>query len=338
MYVIKVDDVNQAIVKGVNLLVNHGEIISSRAGRTLEVPAPVTTVYNEPWKRVLIDKERDANPFFHLMESMWILAGRKDVNFLCEFNKRMREYSDDGNEFNAPYGYRLRFAPVSSQDQISGIIKDLKSNPQSRQAIGQIWTDTDLGKSTLDKACNMSVVFRIRNGKLCLTVYNRSNDMLWGAYGANVVQFSMLQEYVAAKLNLEMGTYHQVSNSYHVYLDGPGGALWDKMRSRVNKFLPSRPYDSVKTIVRMKPHEMPSIDYDLFTMFKMYDQGNLNSLSQPLHYSSSYFKTLVAPMMNLWLKYKGGSSLEELQSYASMIAADDWRTASMDFITNRKTV
>jgi len=132
----------------------------------------------------------------------------------------MAEYSDDGQVFNAPYGYRLRqlFTDEGNCniDQLDSVIQTLSKDPNSRQAVCQIWDVEDLEKTTKDKACNMSIVFRIRNGKLCMTVYNRSNDMIWGAYGANVVQFSMIQEYVAAHLGLPLGEYTQVSNSYHI--------------------------------------------------------------------------------------------------------------------------
>ena len=74
-------------------------------------------------------------------------------------------------------------------DQITSAINILKSNSDSRQVIIQIWDPNDLERTdTKDKACNLCVVFRKRGKVLDMTVYNRSNDMLWGAYGANVVQ------------------------------------------------------------------------------------------------------------------------------------------------------
>jgi hypothetical protein len=61
------------------------------------------------------------------------------------------------------------------------------------------------------------------NNRLDLIVFNRSNDVYWGMLGANIVQFSFLQEYLARMAGLDIGRLFQVSTNAHVYLDfGPG--------------------------------------------------------------------------------------------------------------------
>lgn len=338
MRVINARNVNDALDKGMALMNAEGEPVESRAGNTLEIPCPVATVYERPWERVLLCPTRDANPFFHLMESLWILAGRSDVKFLKEFNKRMAEYSDDGETFNAPYGYRLRngnYQNLFQSDQLESVIEILKSDPNSRQAVCQIWDETDLNRPTKDKACNMSIVFRIRKGALTMTVYNRSNDMVWGAYGANVVQFSMIQEYVAAKIDVPMGEYTQVSNSFHVYTEGPGGEVWD----RLLKDYKGDPtiYDALHTmgdIVRMNPHDMPEFDRDLKMFFKTYDQYGLEELGNMVCWESIYFEELVMPMLCVYLVHKihGPKLASERCEY---IKSEDWRLAAEDWFSNR---
>src|SRR4051812_37796218 len=76
--VIDVDNVNQAWPLAVRLLQSEGVPRESRYGPVLEHPEPVTTVYRKPWQRVLFDEVRDANPFFHFFESLWMLGGRND--------------------------------------------------------------------------------------------------------------------------------------------------------------------------------------------------------------------------------------------------------------------
>jgi hypothetical protein len=70
--------------------------------------------------------------------------------------------------------------------------------------------------------CNTHAYFDIIDNALNMTVCNRSNDMVWGMMGANVVHFSMLQEYLACCLNAEVGNYHQITNNLHVYTNN-----WD---------------------------------------------------------------------------------------------------------------
>ena len=69
------------------------------------------------------------------------------------------------------------------------------------------------------KPCNTQIYFWSRNGKLNMTVANRSNDMIWGAYGANAVHMSFLQEYVASMCGVKCGIYTQFTHNLHAYLD-----------------------------------------------------------------------------------------------------------------------
>lgn len=335
MWVISVRNINDALAEGIVLMHEEGEAMDSRVGSTLEIPAPVSTVYHNPWERVLLNKSRDANPFFHLMEAMWILAGRQDVKFLTEFNKRMADYSDDGEVFNAPYGHRIRNSFTC--DQLQAVIDILRTDPNSRQAICQIWSVEDLKKKTLDKACNMSIVFRIRNGKLCITVYNRSNDMIWGAYGANVVQFSMIQEYVAAHLNIPVGTYTQVSNAFHVYTSGPGGDLWNRLTDGEvvdNLKEVSKAYDDFKQLTLMSNRDMSFFEHDLKQFFNVYDDLGIEELCEITYWESTYFRDLVMPMLSVFLVHKKHGAKEALK-YVQAIKADDWMCACTNWLSKR---
>lgn len=333
MYTINARNVNDALFMGVKLMDIKGDPIGSRNGPTLELDAPVATVYERPWERVLINETRDANPFFHLFESLWILAGRQDVKFLSEFNTRMVDYSDDGEVFNAPYGYRIRHGVSIIHDQLTTVINILLEDRNSRQAVCQIWDEADLHTNTKDKACNMSIVFRIRSGKLCMTVYNRSNDMIWGAYGANVVQFSMIQEYVAAHLHIPIGEYTQVSNSFHVYTEGPGGRVWNRMINRYEyaSCMPN-PYDNVHQMVTITPSDVSEFDEDLISFFRMYDYGDL--FTRPNSWKSTYFNCLVERMLQTFLTYKQSGAVAALGK-SVIIGGDDWRAATGHWLTKR---
>ena len=333
MRVINCNDVNEALLKGLSLLTSEGVEIPSRNGPTLEMDTPVATVYENPRNRVMISKVRDANPFFHFMESMWVLAGCGDVAFLTEFNKRMADYSDDGKVFNAPYGQRLMSG--FGIDQIESIINTLIRDPNSRQAVGQIWDVADLERATKDKACNMQVVFRMRSGRLDLTVYNRSNDVIWGAYGANVVQFSTLLEYVAAKVGVPMGTYTQVSNSYHIYLDGPGGDLYNKLLTGYPDINNCNDVTlSQFNQVTMSAEDMPAFERDLSVFFSVYDSHGLTVLGDTVCWESAYFNKLVMPMLCTFIIHKAHGASEALH-YVNAIKSSDWYIACFHWLENR---
>jgi thymidylate synthase len=206
----------------------HGVVAQteSRNGPVLRFTVPVITSWICPDQRVSFWDKRDANPFFHYMEAIWMLAGRDDVAFPSYFAKQIKQFSDDGETLNGAYGYRWRnFFDNGNFDQLEDAIAQLKANPSSRRVILQMWhavaDPQSAAEGSKDVPCNISVMFDAVNGKLNMTVVCRSNDIIWGATGANVVHFSILHEYVSAAAGLRAGTYHQVSNNLHVYTEFP---------------------------------------------------------------------------------------------------------------------
>ena len=329
MYVIHATGVNDALQKGIELIKTSGKPIDSRNGMTIEVDAPVCISYINPRDRVMLNQVRDANPFFHLMESIWILGGRRDVEFLSYFNSRKGNYSDDGVTFNAAYGYRMRHR--FGLDQVATVIDLLKVDRNTRQAIIQIWDPTDLVSATLDKACNTQLIFRVRaDGRLDMTVYNRSNDMLWGAMGANMVQFSMLHEYVAAHTDIKIGTYHHITNALHIYTDGPGGELWDK----VKHIYTSLSYPNELYNIRMNPKEMVLFDNDITTMFNIMDVTKNPGRCVTALYESDYFKDLIDPMLYVYYTYKESGAKIAL-SKVYKIKSSDWQMAASGWLRQR---
>lgn len=333
MKVLTVRNVNEALYAGLDLISRFGIETGSRNGRTLEVQEPVAMVYKKPYEKVLINHVRDANPFFHMFEALWILAGRQDVAFLNEFNKQMVNYSDNGETFNAPYGHRLRTS--FGFDQIHAAITTLKEEPLSRQVVMQIWDTDDMLKDTKDKACNMQVVFKIRvNNTLDMTIYNRSNDLLWGMCGANAVQFAMLQEYVAAHLNMAIGTYTQITNSLHVYLDGVAGDLLNAL-AKPETNINTRCYENqVPYCHVLQNDDIKYFDADLKEMFKQYDEGGVGSIDTAFNWRSRYFNEIVIPMLNVWTTKQLTHSLGARSQTAYIVPAD-WRTACYEWLNNR---
>lgn len=167
---------------------------NSRNGPVLVIDEPVTITYSHPTERVLFNQARDANPFMHLYESLWMLAGRNDVAPLAYYAKNFLNYSDDGKTLNGAYGYRWRHAEryewsnptdlyrSENVDQLKILIDHLKADPTSRRAVLQMWNvEDDLLKIGLkeitteankqyrtfsppsrDVCCNLSVMFSLR--------------------------------------------------------------------------------------------------------------------------------------------------------------------------------
>lgn len=152
-------DVNEAFYDLVRIFARYKRIPegdntliegSSRNGPVLYLEDPVAITYEIPQQRVLLNHARDANPFFHLYEALWMLSGRNDVKPLEFFVKRMGEYSDDGETLNGAYGYRWRNALLRGDkdeqgtvDQLGILAAHLSSNPDSRRAVLSMWNVED---------------------------------------------------------------------------------------------------------------------------------------------------------------------------------------------------
>ncbi len=217
MRIINVRNVHAALPEGIRLLQEEGVPRKTRNGTAIMAPFPVATVYSHPWERVLFWPERDANPFLHLYEALWMLGGRRDVLPLTRYTKQFLEYSDDGVRLHDAYGYRWRH--WFNFDQLPEIIKMLKDQ-YDRRAVLQMWDPTtDLNQPERKAVpCNLTITFsRTNTGALDMVVFNRSNDIIWGTYGANAVHFSVLQEYLANEIECPIGTYTQISTNFHAY-------------------------------------------------------------------------------------------------------------------------
>jgi len=313
-------NVNDIFPLGLFHLKNSGVERSSRNGPTLEIMSPVAIQYDRPEERVLFSLERDANPFFHLFEALWMLAGRQDVAFLSEYNSLMRQYSDDGNGFNAAYGQRLR--SHFGRDQIDEVITLLRRNPDDRQAVLQIWDVNDLNKQTLDKACNLTIVPRIRDGYLDWTVYNRSNDFILGALGANAVHMSIIQEYVASMIGVKVGRYWQVTNCLHIYKELT--PHWEKCKD-----LPLSVDDPYKG-GRVYPH--PLVTNKEFWMSDLYNWMDKPWSGQS--YADPFFEYVAKPMA---IAHRAHKENKNGLQYVQAIQATDWRLACQTWLEKRES-
>lgn len=220
-------------------LLSVGDDSASPRGKKILEIRPVAIEFQNSRNRVTFLKGRVINPFFQLAEALWILAGRSDVAWLQFYNQRIGDFSDDGIHFNAPYGERLRsygkndsenfiFCPI---DQMQDAYKKLMMDRDTRQSVMSIYNPQfdHADKETKDRPCNLTLTFKIRHEKLDLVVFNRSNDLHWGVFGANLCQFATIHELMATWTGAQLGSYYQITDSLHIYVDDYGAGETDKI-------------------------------------------------------------------------------------------------------------
>ena len=297
----------------------------SRNGEVLSFPTPVTSVYRYPDERVLFSPERNCNPFFHFIEGLWMIEGRDDLGTLTMFAKKMADFSDDGEHVNGAYGYRWR--EWFGRDQLSKVIDLLKQNPLDRRIVLQMWDPfRDLGSDSKDVPCNTQVYFRVVNDALDMTVTNRSNDMIWGMYGANAVHFSMVQEYVASMVGMRMGKYYQVSNNAHIYKE-----VWDPLDLKLPKGIIGCFYETL--VVEPSPlvDNPDSFDIEMALFFEWLHEGDHFGFE----YKNSVFNKTAMPMVEAWWLYKEGL-LPDAIDMAKTIKATDWRKVCVEWLERKR--
>lgn len=336
MSTISAYNTNDMMLPAYNYIHHNGYIEQSRNGAVLTVPYPVTLTYYKPYQQVNFCPVRDANPFFHFMERLWFLEGYGDVELICRYLPRMADFSDNGMFFNAHYGHRLR--NKFQVDQLNKVVELIKLDPLSRQLVCQIWHPGDLGKNTLDKACNMQLVFKVINHVLHMTVFNRSNDAVYGGVsGANITNLFVFQEYVAGMTGLQIGPLHVVSNNLHIYLE-------DKKSNRVlNHYLalheaPRTPSQYDLNDIKYDPMitEPDKFDDDLSKFMDWVRNGDVlkPSTRQYSNYNY-YFYNVATPIVRAHAHYKNGN-MANAMDIANTIFAKDWWIGCVNWLNRRK--
>ena len=118
----------------------------------------------------------------------------------------------DGN-VNSNYGWQWK-----RNDQIDYVIDLLRYSPDTRQAAISIYDCKEHNTFTFDTPCTYAVQFTILDNKLNMSVVMRSND-LWFGFCNDQYQFSKLQDLIAWKLDIEVGTYFHFAHNLHLYND-----------------------------------------------------------------------------------------------------------------------
>tara|TARA_Y100000114_G_C11757438_1_gene327659 strand:+ start:1399 stop:2394 length:996 start_codon:yes stop_codon:yes gene_type:complete len=301
-----------------------GKRKDSRNGPVLEFPEPVLICYNRPVERVLFYPSRDANPFFHLMEGLWMLAGRDDVRFVDAYNSRIHEYSDDGVRFHGAYGYRWRY--YFDFDQLEKAIHRLKTYPNDRRTVVAMWdAHTDLREDNdfKDVPCNTTIYFKLcaETNKLDMTVTNRSNDLIWGTFGANAVHMTMLLEYMAAQVGAEVGCYYHFTNNLHAY---------ESVLKKLGKLKPD--YDPYLTLgyegLSYEPPKLvdfpDAFDEELKQWFK----------APHIKYTNTYLYKTCTMVRESWRLYKS-DNLQEALLIAGGIDDRAWQKACKEWLQRR---
>lgn len=190
-------------------LLLNAPIVSPRGKQTKEL-VPCVICLRDPRARLAYHSKRQFNLPFAIAEAVCMITGKNDVRLLSYFNPAVAQFSDNEVTFYGAYGPRIKeYLPL--------VVDKLRGDSDSRQAVINIYHSRDgLQSVTKDVPCTIALHFIIRDNKLDLIVYMRSNDLFWGLQ-YDVFCFTLIQEMIANELKVGLGRYFHVDTSLHVY-------------------------------------------------------------------------------------------------------------------------
>lgn len=209
---IKTKDIDEAFEFWFNTLSGMGLKDSSRDGDVVGEVINAITVIEDPTRCILKSKIRNMPMRYAIGELLWYLSGNNELKEIEKYSSAWDRMSDDGVTVNSNYGYCIQEKYGFNQWEY---VKDmLRKNPMSRQAVLHIKTASN--KESKDVNCTVCCQFMIRDGKLNMTTYMRSND-LWMGFVYDVFQFTAMQVLMSMQLGVELGTYTHIAGSLHLY-------------------------------------------------------------------------------------------------------------------------
>lgn len=189
----------------------------TRAKTAIETTNVSFTVLN-PIARTPYVTARKANIVFNHAEALWYLTGRDDLDMIAYYAPSLRSLSQDGETLTGTaYGPRL-FKPAKPDDrsQFDRVMDLLRHDPDAKRATMLIMRPDELADpANPDVACTLGLQLMLRGGHLHMSAYMRGNDAVIGLLG-DTFAFTVIQEFAARHLGVEIGTYAHHVGSMHV--------------------------------------------------------------------------------------------------------------------------
>lgn len=211
------DDVLNATYKKIN---SDGISISSKRGDNVEILNYSATLLNPRARTSMsLDRKLVKSKF---AEFAWYLSQDESLEFIEPYIVAYNKEEQENNKILGAYGPKIFGSEENgNESQLERVIKQLTERPNTKQAYISLSyaSDYKVRKERYSSPpCTIGLHFYVRNEKLSLTAFMRSNDAYFGL-PHDLFCFTMLQELVACRIGLELGSYTHTSTSMHIYAD-----------------------------------------------------------------------------------------------------------------------
>mgnify|MGYP002146274731 CR=1 FL=1 len=207
-----------------------------------------------------------------IVELLWFLRGDSNVAWLQEHGCTIwDEWARADGDLGPVYGVQWRSWPTPDGghiDQIAEVVRQLKSNPDSRRIIVSAWNVADLGKMAL-MPCHAFFQFYVAEGRLSCQLYQRSADIFLGV-PFNIASYALLTHMLAQQCDLQVGEFIWTGGDCHIY---------DNHVEQVRTQLARAPYPYPVLTIKRRP---PSILDYAFEDFEVSDYQHHPAIKAPV--------------------------------------------------------
>lgn len=190
-------------------------------------------------------------------ELLWFLSGDTNIKYLKENGVSIwDEWADENGDLGPVYGKQWRRWKTSNGeeiDQISQVVQQIKTNPNSRRHIISAWNVADVNDMALPP-CHTLFQFYVVEGKLSCQLYTRSQDFFLGT-PFNLASYALLVHMIAQQCDLEPGDFVWTGGDVHLY---------SNHIEQANLQLTREPYPMPMLIIKRKPNSIFDYKFEDF--------------------------------------------------------------------------
>lgn len=205
-------------------------------------------------------------------ELLWFLHGDSNVKYLHDNKVTIwDEWADANGDLGPIYGVQWRHWKTFEGgyvDQISNLIHQIKTNPDSRRLVVSAWNVGEIDKMALPP-CHMFFQFYVAQGKLSCQLYQRSCDIFLGV-PFNIASYSLLTHMIAQQCDLDVGDFIWTGGDCHIYNNH-----FEQVKLQLSR--EPRPYP--KLIIKRRPDSI--FDYK-FEDFEIVDYDPWPAIKAPI--------------------------------------------------------
>ena len=194
-----------------------------------------------------------------IYELLWFLKGTTNIKYLKNHGVTIwDEWADEKGDLGPVYGSQWRSWPTQggeSIDQISDVISQIRTEPNSRRLIVSAWNVGEIEKMALPP-CHALFQFYVAEGRLSCQLYQRSADIFIGV-PFNIASYALLVLMIAKATDLIAGDFVHTLGDAHLYLNH---------LNQVDEQLAREPYESPKIIISKESKDIFDYKYEDFSL------------------------------------------------------------------------